>query len=126
MILTIDEINAVVSRHGIQQKAFWQEAAGGDMVPLTLAETNRILSMLDDSQRDEEACVYGIPKDPQGNPFDTKTCGRPAVYKAIGGNSWFCAEHAPEVQANDDSVYFDAEPLGKGAVIASKLNNEED
>lgn len=49
----------------------------------------------------DKPCAYGIPKDLEGDPLDTKQCGQPSVYKAVGGFE-YCAEHAPEVAANDE------------------------
>lgn len=54
----------------------------------------------------DKPCTYGIPKDPAGDPRDTKQCGKPSVYKAVGGFE-FCQEHAPEVAENDE-VYLPA------------------
>lgn len=53
----------------------------------------------------DKPCVYGIPKDPEGDPRETKACGQPSVYKETGGPGTYCPEHAPEVAAKDESVY---------------------
>lgn len=53
----------------------------------------------------DKPCTYGIAKDPEGDPRDTKPCGQPSVYKAVGGFE-FCAEHAPEVAANDEIFVY--------------------
>lgn len=45
-----------------------------------------------------KVCAYGDPE--TGRP-----CGKLGVYKTIGGDSWFCSDHAPEVKAHDLKIY---------------------
>lgn len=59
----------------------------------------------------DKPCTYGIPKDPEGDPRDTKQCGKPSVYKAVGGFE-YCQEHAPEVAENDE-IYLPRESKGE-------------
>jgi hypothetical protein len=76
------------------------------------AEEHRIIRKIERSgwlgdELNDKPCTYGIPKDTEGDPRDTKACGKPSVYKAVGGSE-YCAEHAPEVAANDE-IYLPQE-----------------
>lgn len=53
----------------------------------------------------DKPCTYRIPKDPEGDPRDTKRCDKPSVYKAVGGFE-YCQEHAPEVAENDEIYIY--------------------
>jgi carbohydrate-binding DOMON domain-containing protein len=44
--LSPDEIAAKLTTAGIAAKDFWQAAAGGDMIPLSAADVDRVIATL--------------------------------------------------------------------------------
>lgn len=46
VVLSVAEVDAVLTARGVDAKTFWEEAAGGDKVPLTLADIERIQETL--------------------------------------------------------------------------------
>ena len=45
-MLTVEEVDALITERGIDRKAFWSEAAGGDKVPMTLADVERVAAAM--------------------------------------------------------------------------------
>ena len=64
---------------------------------------------LDGSELAGKTCDYGVPVigDDGFATGDYRPCGKAAVYRAIGADLFYCAEHAPEVAALDEEVYDD-------------------
>lgn len=46
VVLSVAEVDAVLIARGVDAKAFWEEAAGGDKMPMTLADVERIQDTL--------------------------------------------------------------------------------